>query len=112
MQRLFCPQQIQDQGLQRPDGEAEGECKTSTNSDYQTAKTLGAYFIALAQGSGDDGSGGNARPTYMPLTSCCMGTVKPSAASGSRPSWPTKALSVRWKVISESTPKSMGQVMW
>jgi len=51
-------------------------------------------------------------PTYMPLTSCCMGTVKPSAASGSRPSWPTKALSVSWKVISESTPKSMGQVMW
>jgi hypothetical protein len=51
------------------------------------------------------------RPTCRPMMSCCMGSVKPSAASGSRPSWPIKALSTSWKVISDSTPKSMGQVM-
>ncbi len=51
------------------------------------------------------------RPTCRPMMSCCMGRVKPSAARGSRPSWPIKALSASWKVISESTPNSIGQVM-
>ncbi len=32
-------------------------------------------------------------------------------SKGKTPSWPIKALSTSWKLISDSTPKSIGQVI-